>query len=153
MKKLVFFVLLSVLITSFSFAQDKADTEKEKTAIKQAALNYIEGWYERSAERMEKALHPELAKRTVHVDKKSGRYRLDQMSAMTLVQITRKGYGKNTPKNEQQKDVTILDIYGNTASVKIIAKDWIDYLHLVKWNGEWKIINVLWEMKKRDKNN
>ncbi|MCK5077569.1 MAG: nuclear transport factor 2 family protein [Calditrichia bacterium] len=151
MKKLLLLILLTVLITSFSFAHEKADIEKEKAAIKQAALNYIEGWYEGNADRMERALHPELAKRTIKIDKKSGRYHLDQMSAMTLVQITRKGYGKNTPKEEQQKDVTILDIYENTACAKIIAKDWIDYLHLVKWNDEWKIINVLWELKKRDK--
>ncbi len=25
--------------------------------------------------------------------------------------------------------------------------DWIDYLHLARWNGEWKIVNVLWELK------
>jgi hypothetical protein len=24
---------------------------------------------------------------------------------------------------------------------------WIDYMHLAKWNGEWKIANVLWELK------
>ena len=35
----------------------------------------------------------------------------------------------------------------NAASVKIVAADWVDYLHLAKYNGRWVIVNVLWEMK------
>jgi len=49
------------------------------------------------------------------------------MSAMGLVQGTRNGGGKDTPKAEQQKDVTVLDVYENAASAKIIASGWIDY--------------------------
>jgi hypothetical protein len=45
----------------------------------------------------------------------------------------------------QQKDVTILDVFGNTASVRVVAADWIDYLHVAKFNGRWVI--VLWELK------
>jgi hypothetical protein len=124
-------------------------SEADRTAIKQAALDYIEGWYEGNPERMERALHPELAKRIVRTDPKTGRSRLDQMSAMSLVQGTRTGYGKKTPTDKQQKDVTILDVYQNAASVKVVATDWIDYLHLAKFNGRWVIVNVLWELKPR----
>ncbi len=67
------------------------------------------------------------------------------MSAMTLVQGTRAGGGKDTPTPERRKDVTILDIYQNAASAKIYASGWVDYLHLAKWNGRWVIVNVLWE--------
>jgi hypothetical protein len=52
------------------------------------------------------------------------------------------------PPANQQKDVTVLDVFGNAATAKVIANDWIDYLHLVKWNDRWVIVNVLWEMKK-----
>jgi len=45
------------------------------------------------------------------------------------------------------KEVTILDRYNNAAVVKVVASDWIDYLEIAKINGEWKIINVLWELK------
>ena len=117
-----------------------------EAAIKQAALDYIEGWYEGNAERMERALHPELAKRIVRSNPQ-GNSRLDQMSAMTLVQGTKRGGGKNTPKEKQLKEVTILDVYENAASVKIVASDWIDYLHMAKFNGQWVIVNVLWELK------
>ncbi|HJU83465.1 MAG TPA: nuclear transport factor 2 family protein [Holophagaceae bacterium] len=124
-------------------APDRAATE---AALRATALDYIEGWYEGDAARMERALHPELAKRIVRTDAQ-GRNRLDQMSALTLINGVRAGGGRNTPKERQQKDVTILDVYENAASVKVVASDWIDYLHLAKWNGQWKIVNVLWELK------
>jgi hypothetical protein len=31
--------------------------------------------------------------------------------------------------------------------VKIVASEWIDYLEVAKFNGKWKIVNVLWELK------
>ncbi len=123
-----------------------AGPDEQHAAIKRAALDYAEGWYEANPEKMERALHPDLAKRVVRVDPRTKREKLEHMSALTLVQYTRGRAGRPKPE-KQQKDVTILDVYGNTASVKTVARDFIDYLHLGKVNGEWKIINVLWEMK------
>jgi len=138
-------VIVFVVSMSRANAQSAADA-----AIKQTALDYIEGWYEGNAERMERALHPELAKRIVRTNAE-GMSRLDQMSAMSLVLGVRRGGGKNTPPEKQQKDVTILDVYENAASVKVVAGDWIDYLHVAKFNGRWVIVNVLWELKPQKK--
>ena len=74
-----------------------------------------------------------------------GRSVLSHMSAMTLVNNTRDRRGKRTPANEQRKDVRILDIFGNTASVRVDAASWVDYMHVAKWNGRWVIVNVLWD--------
>ena len=149
-------VILTLMILFVSMVQvnaqetkPNAETKPDAELIKQAALDYIEGWYEGNAERMERALHPDLAKRIVQTDPR-GRSSLGQMSAMTLVQSVRMGGGKDTPKERQLKDVTVLDIFGNAASAKIIASDWIDYLHLAKWRGRWVIVNVLWELKPKE---
>lgn len=139
-----FALLLSTTIATPTLAQTAADSN----AIKQTALDYIEGWYEGNAERMERALHPELAKRIVNVDPRNGRNSLGQQSAMTLVLNTRRGGGKEeTPAAQQRKDVRILDVFGNTASVRVDAATWVDYLHIAKWNGRWVIVNVLWELR------
>ena len=144
-------VSLVILFASVVCVSAQTVTDADKEAIKQTALDYIEGWYEGNAERMERALHPELAKRIVRTDPKSGRSNLGQMSAMSLVLGTRAGGGKQTPKEKQQKDVTILDVFENAASVKVVASNWIDYLHMAKWNGRWVIVNVLWELKPEQK--
>ena len=145
MRKLVLASVFVLLALGF---QANAQSPADATAIKQTALDYIEGWYEGNTERMERALHPELAKRIVRTNQE-GNSRLDQMSAMSLVLGTRRGGGKQTPKEKQQKDVTILDVFENAASVKVVASDWIDYLHMAKFNGKWVIVNVLWELKPR----
>jgi len=56
-------------------------------------------------------------------------------------------YNKNGDKFPPQpkKEVKLLDVSDRTASVKLSADEWIDYMHLVKINGQWKIINVLWQ--------
>jgi len=121
-------------------------TDADREAIKRTALNYAEGWYEGNPEKMESALSPDLAKRIVRTNDK-GQSSLGQMTAMSLVQGTRDGFGKQTPKESQQKDVAILDIIGGAATVKLEMHEWIDYMHIGKINGKWLIVNVLWEMK------
>lgn len=139
--------LLALLLMPVS---SQAQSAADSAGIRQAALDYIEGYYEGNADRMTRAVHPELAKRIVNVDER-GRYRLGQMSAMTLVEGTRAGGGRDTPEAERRKDVTIFDIYQNSASAKIYASGWVDYLHLAKWNGRWVIVNVLWELHPRSR--
>jgi hypothetical protein len=121
-------------------------TAADSAAIRAAALDYIDGWYAADGARMERALHPELAKRIVRSDS-LGHYRLDNQSAMTLVQNTRSEGGKQTPLADRRDDVRILDIYQNAASVRIDASYWVDYLQMARWRGRWVIVNVLWELK------
>ena len=45
------------------------------------------------------------------------------------------------------KGPDIPDKFNNVAIVKFVASTWVDYLEMAKFNGEWKIINVLWELK------
>src|SRR5437762_9047816 len=119
--KTITLVMIAILISCAG--EGRAQTiaaDADKAAIKQTALDYIEGWYEGNAERMERALHPELAKRIVRTNPQNNASRLEQMSAMTLVQGTRAGGGTKTPKERRQKEVTILDVFENAASVKVV---------------------------------
>ena len=125
----------------------RAQTAADSGAIRTAALDYAEGWYEGNADRMARALHPELVKRIVVRDTATGKSMVQGMGASVLVNSTRHGYGKETPKERQQKEVTILDIFGNAASAKAVMADWVDYMQLGKVDGRWVIVNVLWERK------
>ena len=135
---------LALLGLTVAAGAARAQSAADSVAIRATALDYIEGWYTADAARMERALHPELAKRIVNTNPQNRRNSLGQQSAMTLVQNTRNGGGKETPAELMRKDVRILDIFGNTASVRIDASTWVDYLHVARWNGRWVIVNVLW---------
>ena len=132
--------LACLTLATRGVAQSAADS----AAIVATAHDYIDGWYEGDAARMERSLHPHLAKRLVYTDKVSGHSKLVEMAAMDLVQGTRAGYGK-IPQEQRRDAVTIFDIFGNAASAKVDATGWVDYLQLIRWEGRWVIVNVVWE--------
>ena len=136
-------LVAALAFPGFAHAQTAADS----SAIRATALDYVEGWYEGNAERMSRAVHPELVKRIVESDTATKHSVIETMGATALVNGTRHGWGRKTPANRRQKDVTILDIFGNAASVKTVMADWIDYMQMAKVDGRWVIVNVLWETK------
>lgn len=105
--------------------------------IKKVALDYIEGWYEGAVERMNRALSEDLVKRLIRNDK------CETLTKEQMMLFTRYGGGKEY-KGDKTSEVKILDISGNIATVACFSAEYVDYLHLGKMNGEWKIINVLW---------
>jgi hypothetical protein len=125
-----------------------AQTSADSAGIKAAALDYAEGWYGADGDRMARALHPELAKRVMFTDS-TGNVWIRSMGATELVRGAKSGGGKDTPADKQRKDVKILDVFQKVASVRVDMSGWIDYLHLVKWNGRWVILNVLWEVREK----
>lgn len=135
-------------VVIFTAAPAAGQTAADSAAIVQTALDYIDGYYTSDGDRMERALHPELAKRIVIT--RDGESRLQSMTAEQLIQATEGGGAGQIPQAARREDVAILDIYRNVASVRIDAGPWIDYLHVARWNGEWKIVNVLWELAPRD---
>jgi hypothetical protein len=116
-------------------------------ALRQTALDYLEGWNEGDAARVERAIHPNLAKRIVRPnDSLSSAWppgdRLDEMSALRLVQLARHD---PVPEYNRTTEVQILDRFGDGASLSLGRN--LEYDHLVKWNGRWVILHVLWELR------
>jgi len=134
---------IALCVPSIASAQSAADS----AGIRGAALDYIEGYWTADGERMARAVHPALVKRIMNVDT-AGHHWIREMSASELIRGTRMGGGSRTAASQQGRDVRILDIFQNTASVRVDAIGWIDYMHLVKWQGRWVIVNVLWETRR-----
>ena len=127
-----------------SAAQPRA-TAADSAALRAAALDYIEGWFTGDSVRMRRAVHPSLAKRiAVPETRPTG---LEESSADALVGATGRKAGTRVPAARRRTDVTILDVFGNAASLRVDAGEWIDYLHLAKLDGRWRIVNVLWELR------
>jgi len=141
-------LLLLICLTLFPIApQAHTQTAADSAALRQTALDYIEGWYTGDHDRMAQAVHTALVKRIAATHPKTGAQVFRDQDSTALVAATKKGYGTKIPEANRQKDITILDVFEGAASVKIVAADWVDYLHLMKQDGDWQIINVLWEMK------
>ncbi len=127
-----------------------ASASADSAAIRNAALDYIEGWYTGDADRMRRAVHPDLAKRYMSTDD-AGQNWLYTTTADALTRQTGAGRGTNIPEQRRWRTVEILDIDGNLASVKLNSTTLVDYMHMARWNGEWRIINVIWDSRPEDR--
>lgn len=138
-------VLLALLVCIHLAVPVGAETdENTKKAIRQAALDYMEGAHSGDAERMEKAIHPELTKISVRrmqtdhdVLRKTGYSGLIEMVRANVAPV---------PKEERDIKLEIFAVREGLASVKITSSMFYDYLLLAEIEGEWKLVNVLWKM-------
>lgn len=121
-------------------------TKQDSLEITRAALDYIESQHKPNSKQMDQALHPRLVKRTFWKDRETGKDYVRETSAESMI-ILAEHYNKKNDKFPAvpKKEIKLLDVSDRTASVKLLADEWVDYMHLVKLNGSWKIINVLWQ--------
>ncbi len=125
-----------------SQAADITDSE----LIEGAVRDYIESQHQTDPARMERALAPQLAKRT-YWQAADGTEFIMKTDMDTMLKVAR-NYNQDGTKfpAHPRVDIRILDIDQRVATVKLSTDEWIDYLHLYKnQRGEWKIVNVLWQ--------
>ena len=121
-----------------------ADKTDEIQAIEKAAISYMASWYQGDAKKMEAVLHTKLAKRSLqsgYGDKKE----LRLTTAADMISWTKSGYGKTLWSKDMDINVIVLDIYNNIACAKAITKDYYEYLHFLKIDKKWVIVNALYE--------
>jgi hypothetical protein len=111
----------------------------DEDAIRSTVSDYFEGWFEGDVERMERALHPRLAKRALE----NGA--LDEDTAQTMIDATRAGVGTRHPPEKRAIDVQVTEIHGRIASVVVHSQIYREYLHLARTADGWKIVNALWD--------
>jgi hypothetical protein len=119
-----------------------ADTNR--AAVVETALDYFEGWFDGDVGRMDRALHPALAKRSLRqVDPASAELR--SVTKEQMVTWTAEGGGRSEdPGRDRTIDVEVVDVHGNIASVVVRSDVYREYLHLVRTDEGWKIVNALW---------
>lgn len=129
-------------------AQVAPPAEAELAAIRATALDYIEGYYTADPDRVERAIFADIAKRIPRKGS-NGRVFIDRMSSLELINHAKSGDGKKIPAEQQLKDVKILDVFDNIASVRVDAASWVDHMQLAKLGDRWVVVNVLWQLKPR----
>ncbi len=144
----LFLACFIILVASNTYTQTKQDS----LDIKQVSLDYIEAQHNLEPKQFERAAHSRMVKRTFWRNKTSKKEYLRESFTdyMILLSEVYNRNGDQFPKNPK-KEVILLDVSDHTASVKLIADEWIDYMHIIKINGAWKIVNVLWQFNDASK--
>jgi len=118
--------------------------EAERDAVRLAALDYVEGIYNVEPARIERSVHPTLVKRGFYRDTAAGPYLESPMTYEQLVRLAG-NWNKEKKRDTSIKDVTVLDVLDQTAVAKVTAAWGIDYMQLAKFDGRWKIVQILWQ--------
>ena len=135
--------VLAALVVPAQGSQSPAATDR--AAVQQAALDYVEGLYLADATRIERSVHPQLQKRGFWRDNATAPWGPQEtMTFEQLVNLSKTWNAKKT-RDTTIKKVEVYDVADQTASAKVTAMWGIDYLHLAKYDGRWKIINILWQ--------
>ncbi len=141
--KLTFIFMILSLISSRGFAQNILKISNDSLAVISAALDYADGFYSGDAERMERALHPDLNKVCPVTMTQTGKSYLMYSTFSGLIELTRAKAGA-LPEAKRKIRVDVLKMNDNVACARIMSANFNDYLQLVKIDEQWKIINALW---------
>jgi len=116
-------------------------SQQDVDGVMRATLDYVEGFTQGDADRHAKAYHPEALKRNYYKSEKSGIDRLETVSPQEMVDFA--GTGMSVV-DDGEFEVVIDGISRDIASVRLYSTKWVDFLHIVKARGEWRILHAAW---------
>ncbi|HEY1936602.1 MAG TPA: nuclear transport factor 2 family protein [Candidatus Angelobacter sp.] len=140
-------VIALLAFTSAMLAEAGNLPTAPNTTITTVARNYMDAYYTADVPRMQRVLHPEFHKRSLRTV--NGQLEITEDSVQSMLDGVRAGTGKDIPPSERVRKIEVLDVYKNAASVKVVTDRWIDYMHLTKLNGDWRVLDVVLQYTKQ----
>ena len=144
MKRIAMLALMGTIVGFTGHAQSPANAEKD--AVVAAAMDYLVALYEARPELIARSVHTDLSKRGYYKKKGEATFTSAPMSYQQLFDLAG-SWNKDgkRPVATAPKEVVVYEVLNQTASAKVTALWGIDYMHLAKYDGKWKIVNILWQ--------
>lgn len=115
----------------------------DRAAVHQAALDYVTAVYESKPELIERSVSRDLTKHGF-MRQKDGSYRRSPMTYQELVSVA-KEWNANKKQDVSIKEVKVGEVFDQTATAMVRASWGIDFMQLAKIDGQWKILNIVWQ--------
>jgi hypothetical protein len=122
---------------------DEAISPADAEAIRACVLDYFEGWFDGDPVRMDRALHPGLAKHAIGQDRERSQT-LDVTTKDEMVQATRQGRGRGRDVPDRAIQIEIASVSGDIASVVVHSAVYVEYALLARTGDGWRITSTLW---------
>jgi hypothetical protein len=119
-------------------------------AVRRAALDYIEGFYEGDSIKLVRSIRPDVFKYGFWRPRDSTAYAGEAMPWTEVLEFARnvKSRGHQAPATAV-KVVALLEVQNETAVAKVTAYWGTDYLLVGKFGERWMISSVLWQSPPR----
>ena len=140
--------IFGLLVAGLAIAPHaRTQSADDREAVRQAMLDYVEGIYNVQPERLERSVHPDMVKRGYYRKQASDTdFFFAPMTREQLITLSANwNKERKRPIDRYPKDAIVYDVVNQTASGKVVAMWGIDYMHLAKHEGRWKILNILWQ--------
>jgi hypothetical protein len=124
-------------------AVDETITPADESAIRNCLLDYFEGWFDGDAERMDRALHPDLAKHALGQDRDRAAV-MDVTTKDEMVEATRRGIGRQRESGDRGIRIEVLSVSGAIACASVHSTVYREYALLARTNRGWQITATLW---------
>jgi len=123
-------------------------SQKDSIEIKRIALGYLIALQDLKPELMNEVMNDSLNKITIGWDRKSKKEFAKPTTKKEMIAFATSWNKSNTKFPTQPKNqITILDIYNRISNVKLVSDNWVEYLQLIKLDGKWSVINLIWQHK------
>ena len=141
----IFFLVLfsCTIIMNADGQSEHQDSNKEQ--VHAAIEDYVLGLYQVAPERIKRSVDTTLHK-IGYYDYNGEAYNHVPMTYQQLYDLagTWNKSGKEANADSPQK-IEIYEVHDRTASAKLTAAWGIDFMHLSKVDGRWKIMNIMWQ--------
>jgi len=118
----------------------------EEMAVRSVVEDYVVGWFDGDAGRMERALHPDLVKRCRGIEGDDPNA-LETLSARDMIDATADGEGRREDAAERRIEIKVDYLDGGVSSVQCFCHRYVDLLHLIEMPDGWKIVNAAWRLR------
>lgn len=127
------------------------DTTRDAEASTREAIiaivrDYIDGWFDGDAARMERALHSELVKRCRGLER-GDPDALETLTKSDMVDATRDGVGVGEDAPDRRIEIRIDHLGHGIASVTCLCHRYVDLLGLIEMPEGWRIITAVWGLR------
>ena len=124
----------------------RAQSDADREAVRRAALDYVEGFYEGDTAKLARAVRADSHKYGFARARNATAYSGEPMSWQEMMDYANRVKANNRPAPATApKKVELLDVLDQTAAVKLTAWWGTDYMLLAKYDGRWMITHVLWQ--------
>lgn len=138
-------ILAVAALLSLPYAAS-AQSAEDREAVRRAALDYIEGFYEGDSTKHVRSIRPEVFKYGYYIPRDSTKYAGEQMKWEEFHAFTRRVRERRSfAPATAPKEVVVLDVLDQIANAKVTAWWGVDYLLMGKYDGKWMITHVIWQ--------
>lgn len=123
-----------------------AQQSAERDAVRRAALDYLEGFYEGDSTKLVRSVRPDVRKVGYYKAREATTFQAEEMPFAEIIAYANnfRKNGRSTPATAP-REVTVGEVNDQIATAKVVAWWGIDYLQLAKYDGKWMIVNVMWQ--------